>query len=88
MLVALESNAALQGDSSTSIPLSILLAEDNIVNQKIATRILEKFGHRCEIVSNGKLAVEAFQNKRFDLILMDVQVRKECASAGSQTMRV
>ncbi|CAO3687677.1 unnamed protein product [Umbelopsis vinacea] len=74
MLVALESNAALQGDSSTSIPLSILLAEDNIVNQKIATRILEKFGHRCEIVSNGKLAVEAFQNKRFDLILMDVQM--------------
>ncbi|GAB5588482.1 histidine kinase osmosensor [Umbelopsis nana] len=74
MLVALESNAALQGDSSTSVPLTILLAEDNIVNQKLATRILEKFGHRCEIVSNGKLAVEAFQNKRFDIILMDVQM--------------
>ncbi|KAJ2959651.1 hypothetical protein NQZ79_g4920 [Umbelopsis isabellina] len=74
MLVALESNAALQGDSSTTSPLSILLAEDNIVNQKLATRILEKFGHKCEIVSNGQLAVDAFQNKRFDLILMDVQM--------------
>ncbi|KAI8909283.1 hypothetical protein DFJ77DRAFT_471995 [Powellomyces hirtus] len=52
----------------------ILLAEDNLVNQKLALRILERFGHKVMVVENGKLAVEAFQKDAFDLILMDVQM--------------
>ncbi|KAF9345685.1 histidine kinase osmosensor [Mortierella sp. NVP85] len=56
------------------IPLHILLAEDNIVNQKLATRILEKFKHKVMVVSNGKMAVEKFDTNHFDLILMDVQM--------------
>ncbi|KAJ3164028.1 hypothetical protein HDU88_005681 [Geranomyces variabilis] len=52
----------------------ILLAEDNLVNQKLALRILERFGHRATVVENGKLAVEAFQTQSFDMILMDVQM--------------
>ncbi|KAI8586874.1 hypothetical protein BDZ88DRAFT_427281 [Geranomyces variabilis] len=52
----------------------ILLAEDNLVNQKLALRILERFGHRATVVENGKLAVEAFQRQSFDMILMDVQM--------------
>lgn len=74
LLPALESHAALPNDSGKSLPLEILLAEDNIVNQKLALRILEKFGHRVKIVSNGKLAVDAFEQHSFDLILMDVQM--------------
>jgi osomolarity two-component system sensor histidine kinase NIK1 len=74
LLPALESHANLPSDNATPLPLEILLAEDNIVNQKLAVRILEKFGHKVKIVSNGKLAVEAFEKKAFDMILMDVQM--------------
>ncbi|KAI8091184.1 uncharacterized protein B0P05DRAFT_256833 [Gilbertella persicaria] len=74
LLPALESHAALPSDASKTVPLEILLAEDNDVNQKLAVRILEKFGHHVKVVANGKLAVEAFEAQDFDLILMDVQM--------------
>jgi two-component system sensor histidine kinase/response regulator len=54
--------------------LSILLAEDNIVNQKLAVKILEKKGHRVVVASNGKEAIEKLREESFDLILMDVQM--------------
>jgi osomolarity two-component system sensor histidine kinase NIK1 len=73
---AMENYSIIPSDSSKAkkAPLNILLAEDNIVNQKLAVRILEKFGHKASIVSNGLLAVEAVKNNRYDLILMDVQM--------------
>ncbi|KAI8332873.1 hypothetical protein BC941DRAFT_380974 [Chlamydoabsidia padenii] len=74
LLPALESHSTLPSDSGKTLPLEILLAEDNIVNQKLALRILEKFGHHVSIVGNGKLAVEAFERQTFDMILMDVQM--------------
>ncbi|CAG8774471.1 14904_t:CDS:2, partial [Dentiscutata erythropus] len=74
LLPALESYASVPSDFAGQQPLEILMAEDNIVNQRLAVRILEKFGHKVEIVSNGKLAVEQFKCKRYDLILMDVQM--------------
>ena len=54
--------------------LRVLLAEDNPVNQTLAMRILEKLGHKVEIVNNGKEAVERAEAEQFDLILMDVQM--------------
>ncbi len=54
--------------------LSILLAEDNIVNQKLAVKLLEKRGYQVAVASNGREAVDAFEGERFDLILMDVQM--------------
>ncbi|ORZ07220.1 hypothetical protein BCR41DRAFT_360209, partial [Lobosporangium transversale] len=74
LLPAFESASALPSDAEHAIPLHILLAEDNVVNQKLAVRILEKFGHKVTIVSNGKMAVEFYDSKHFDLILMDVQM--------------
>ncbi|KAI7875516.1 hypothetical protein K492DRAFT_213945 [Lichtheimia hyalospora FSU 10163] len=74
LLPALESHVALPSDSSKTVPLRILLAEDNMVNQRLALRILQKFGHNVTTVSNGKFAVEKFQNEPFDMILMDVQM--------------
>lgn len=55
-------------------PLKILLAEDNIINQKLSQRILEKQGWQVVIANNGKEAVELYKNNGFDLILMDVQM--------------
>ncbi len=52
----------------------ILLAEDNIVNQRVAARLLEKGGHSVVIVGNGKEAIAALHREAFDMILMDVQM--------------
>jgi CheY-like chemotaxis protein len=54
--------------------LKILLAEDNIINQKLAARILEKRGHCISIANNGKAAVQAMEKETYDIILMDVQM--------------
>lgn len=70
-------------ESSTVSPVvthetfDILVAEDNLVNQKLAVKILEKYGHTVEVVENGSLAVDAFkarvpQNRPFDIILVRV----------------
>lgn len=54
----------------------ILLAEDNLVNQKVAVRFLEKLGFKSDIANNGKEAVELFKNGNYDLVFMDVQMPK------------
>jgi PAS domain S-box-containing protein len=55
-------------------PLRVLLAEDNVVNQKIVRAILVSAGHRVDIAGNGAAAVEAVRNGTYDLVLMDVQM--------------
>lgn len=55
-------------------PLRILLAEDNLVNQKVAVRLMEKQGHIVQIAGNGHEALSASESGDFDLILMDVQM--------------
>jgi two-component system sensor histidine kinase/response regulator len=52
----------------------ILLAEDNVVNQKVACRILEKLGYRVDVAADGAAAFEAWQSGRYQLILMDCQM--------------
>jgi signal transduction histidine kinase/CheY-like chemotaxis protein len=49
----------------------ILLAEDNLVNQKVASRLLEKLGYRADVVADGRAAIAAWKNNHYDLILMD-----------------
>jgi two-component system, sensor histidine kinase and response regulator len=57
-----------------SLRSRILLAEDNVVNQRVAARILEKAGHSVLIVSTGSEAIAALQCETIDLVLMDVQM--------------
>lgn len=57
-------------------PLSILLVEDNLVNQKVASRILEKLGYKYDIANNGTEAIQAIYRQHYDLLLMDVHMPK------------
>jgi len=54
--------------------LRVLVAEDNAVNQRLASRLLEKRGHRVTVMVNGRNALEALANQTFDLVLMDLQM--------------
>jgi len=54
--------------------LNILLVEDNFLNQKFAKATLKKEGHIIEIAENGKIAVEMFKKKEYDMVLMDIQM--------------
>jgi PAS domain S-box-containing protein len=55
-------------------PLRILLAEDNVINQKVALRLLEKMGYRADISANGLEVLDALNRQQYDVILMDVQM--------------
>ncbi|MDR4517541.1 MAG: ATP-binding protein [Nitrosomonas sp.] len=54
--------------------LNVLIAEDNQINQMVAEGIMASIGHQVDVVSNGLEAVEAYQKKYYDLILMDIQM--------------
>jgi len=54
--------------------LRILVAEDNVVNQQLAVRLLQKRGHQVTVAANGREALDALANGDFDLVLMDVQM--------------
>lgn len=73
MIPALEGRSA-QAVSENSRSFDILLAEDNVVNQRLAVKILEKYKHKVTVVNNGVEAVEAIKLKRYDVVLMDVQM--------------
>jgi CheY-like chemotaxis protein len=55
-------------------PLRILLAEDLLVNQKLALRLLDQMGYRADVASNGLEAIESIERQPYDVILMDVQM--------------
>ncbi|WP_051283798.1 response regulator [Desulforegula conservatrix] len=54
--------------------LKILIAEDNVINQKVATIILEKLGHKVDVVANGLEALSSLENIEYDLVFMDCQM--------------
>lgn len=56
------------------VSLKILLAEDNIINQKLALRMLEKLGHSVALANDGRQAIDQWEQSSFDLIFMDVQM--------------
>jgi signal transduction histidine kinase/CheY-like chemotaxis protein len=55
-------------------PLEILLVEDNAVNQKLALRMLARMGYDADLAANGREAVQAVERRRYDLVLMDIQM--------------
>jgi signal transduction histidine kinase/CheY-like chemotaxis protein len=59
---------------ATRHPLRILLAEDNVVNQKLALRLLQQMGYRAELACNGIEAIACLERQPYDVVLMDVQM--------------
>jgi CheY-like chemotaxis protein len=56
------------------LPLRILLAEDYVVNQKLALRLLAQMGYRADVTANGLETIEALERQPYDVVLMDVQM--------------
>jgi CheY-like chemotaxis protein len=68
-------------------PLRILLAEDNVVNQRVAMGMLTKAGHSVTLAENGKLALDALDKATFDLVLMDMQMPEMSGSEAIAAIR-
>lgn len=56
------------------LPLRILLAEDNAVNQKVALAMLKRYGYQAEVAADGREALAAVERQRYDVVLMDIQM--------------
>ena len=65
---------SIADDLGTRFPLQILLAEDNMLNQKVALRMLKRLGYEADVASNGIQALAAVEGKHYDIVLMDVQM--------------
>ncbi|GAA6060110.1 hypothetical protein JCM10212_003518 [Sporobolomyces blumeae] len=74
LLPALEASNRKLSERGGDASFKVLLAEDNIVNQKVALKFLESAGHQTEVVENGALALEAVKKNFYDIVLMDLSM--------------
>ncbi|HEX8772657.1 MAG TPA: ATP-binding protein [Pyrinomonadaceae bacterium] len=73
-LSAEASQSRVERDLAERLPLRVLLAEDNVVNQRVALHVLSLMGYEADVAANGAEALEALGRRRYDLVLLDVQM--------------
>jgi CheY-like chemotaxis protein len=69
------------------LPLRILLAEDNHINQKVGLALLGRLGYRADVAGNGREALESVMRQPYDLVLMDIQMPEMDGIEAAQAMR-
>jgi len=88
-LKAAEMPKGTNGQEKHSIPsdFRILLAEDNLINQKVVSLTLKNFGFKCDIAKNGKEAVHMYLQNKYDIILMDMRMPEVDGLEASKMIR-
>ena len=64
----------LDSDLARRLPLQVLLADDNLINQKVGARVLQKLGYHADIATNGLEVLQALERKAYDILFLDVQM--------------
>ena len=77
----------IDAEMAAKFPLRILLVEDNIFNQKIASLTLEKLGYQADIAHNGLEAIRMVEQENYDLVLMDVHMPEIDGLTATQLIR-
>jgi CheY-like chemotaxis protein len=85
--IPLVTRYSLQDARDVDDILSILVAEDNLVNQRLAARMLEKRGHRVTLAGNGQEALDAIVREDFDIVFMDVQMPEMDGMTATSLLR-
>src|SRR5207247_10000033 len=67
-------NPTLDPTLASRLPLRVLLCDDNAINQKVASRLLQQMGYRASLAANGVEALAAFERQPYDLVFMDVMM--------------